>query len=243
MKKFSFLLILALAMVFLFALNSKADVIGDVGMVVSSSGPTGNANFFGSNGTYYFDYDAIINGKGPIEAFCVENSNMTNSTVPYTLISLDSDFMTDNIVYNPERYLGAAWFAELFTIGGFTEDEKAAAQLGVWEIMFDGPTFNFSTGNFRSTSSYATAALATWNGNYIGQHQWIENPYWTLAVNPTIAKIDYTGQGVPVLQKEYQNFLVRTQPVPEPASIFLFGTGLISLGGLLRKKFGFTLNK
>jgi hypothetical protein len=87
----------------------------------------------------------------------------------------------------------------------------AALQVAIWEVLVDGPLGNIGTGNFMSTYAGAQALLSdltNWNG---------------------------TANLFAFSNPSYQDYVTRA-PVPEPATMLLFGAGLIGLAGFGRKK-------
>lgn len=225
------LVLMAVILALLFAPSmASAGIIGNVSLTMSASTPYGYARFpSGASGNYYLDYDARLNGSGTLlEIFCVEDATgVSGTTNPYTLLSIDSTLST--FTGNWQRYLAAAYIAESWSAGTVSEATKAAAQIAVWEVMFDGTSSpNLSGGTFTSTA-YVSEAAAILSTLPIPSG-FLASTRWALAVNPEIAAggTSFT-EGL-----KYQNYLV---PVPIPPTVLLLGAGVLGMIGF-RRKFG-----
>lgn len=192
---------------------AKADTL----QLYYSAPTSGSAvTIYGTTANWYLDYDAKLN-DGPLdEVFCVDYQNGPGQGVSTTYTLSD--------IAPGTKYQAAANVAEYFyinynTIASDPSDDrlKVAAQIIIWEIVFDYSNgFNFLADNFKSTydKDFVNAFLSEVAGSNITTNN------WKLAVN-----------------KDRQDYLVRIPGVPEPTQMLLFGTGLIALAGIGRKRF------
>ncbi|MGD0237052.1 MAG: VPLPA-CTERM sorting domain-containing protein [Syntrophorhabdales bacterium] len=153
----------------------------------------------------------LYNSSGPIiNAVCVSP------------LLADYSFQTysqDPITSSAYAYLlPAAW---VLSQGYTTATDRQAAQLAVWELVWDNgeSTYNFSSGKF-TVSGESSAVLSDAESIYtaaLAGASSIPNGAYVLADSTT-----------------HQEYVMRN-PVPIPAAVWLLGSGLIGLAGIRRR--------
>lgn len=236
-KNFLFLFIGFLLVI---PVTASADIIGTVTLNEGLASYESGQFIFPVLGTewVYDDYNVTISGasivsNGIYDAFCVENAWSEGENNLYTLLSIDSDL--ESFGLSVDDFYRVSVIAEKYY-----KQNKEAAQIAIWEIMFDDNSnlddgyFQYNTGvlpdTINAAISYLTEAAALdYNSNFTSN--------WVLAVNPTISE-----DGDVVLASS-QNYIFRAYdeptgpPVPEPSVLLLLGTGLLSVAASGRKRF------
>lgn len=143
-------------------------------------------------------------------------------------VLIDGEFLTfgycidlDGNIYKNQNYLvdvlddtgykHASWLMDTYADGADDSYKRAGLQLAIWESIYK-ETFNYNP----------TGLVGTYYTNYF-------SPTYSTNLNYEYNILNHVND-------DYQNLLVRGNAVPEPATLFLVGFGLLFVSGTARNR-------
>jgi hypothetical protein len=170
-----------------------------------------------ANGVYTYPYNFSINGKAPVALICDTYDNSVS--------------------------IGESWQANVVGLlsgkglfGNELLDYKAAGL--IFKSVLNG-TLGANVGNFAIWGLFSTNAQGSAYFQTSGALG-IEQQYLALAANAPNSAFSGLYLYTPIKGTQSANGLpqeyIGYSPVPEPTTLTLFGTGMISIAGFIRKK-------
>jgi hypothetical protein len=195
-------------------------------LALSSGAKADTIQFLGATGpvvggVYVAPYQLSINGGAPINAICDDFADHVTSgeiwTATITSFPLNGLFTGGLFGSHPQLYDEAIWLYSQFLFNGAP---AGGINYAIWAL------FNSSV---TGTSGFASSGAAAW---VTSANNWYNGG--------GVSSFNFSGYQI-ITPTSWSSSLGRPQEyisysTPEPGSLLLFGSGLIGIGGFIRRK-------
>jgi hypothetical protein len=172
-------------------------------------------------------YNMTLNPGGPLSLFCLNELDHIQTTENWTVAVINGASLSTNSLTDSTAGLLLEFEEEAYIFSKYNGSNNTEVQDALWHI-FDSAQSIDSTEQGWITTASTFAYTPTFLGNYT----------FYIYDNGTVNDPVLDANGAPELPQNFIGVtpLSVTAPTPEPSTLVMFGTGIMALAGVARRK-------